>query len=205
MGVDATILVRLNGDANVALARKLGYRLGDAVGADFFWIDREEGRGPLTVLDPAEEDYLLECLPQEPGGVLRVNTLHRYYGEGYERGNWPRLAAVIGWLNFNLPTAKVYYGGDSGDLELADGDFLDAMWAHWATVGRSPYAYNGPKQEARLGAMGAFPAWPTCDLCQVPMSRYGFGGNYAAFHCAGCGHDISSRDHGATWETKEQS
>lgn len=203
MGVDATIVVRLSGKADAERVRKWAYRMGDAVGADFFWRDRAEGQHNLTVVDPVEQDYLLESIPAGDGDVLRVNTRHRYYGPGYERGDWPRLAGLLGWLNFNLPAAKVYYGGDSGGrLGLADGDFLDEMWAHWAEHGRLPYAYNGPEQERRWNR-GVFPAWPTCELCHVKMSQYGFGGSYAAFHCAGCGHDLHTRDNGATWTTKE--
>lgn len=67
-------------------------------------------------------------------GRPRVNvyTLSRYYGVGYERGDWPSIYAAIRVLREAFPGAKVFYGSDSSDdgTECTE-EFLEELWSHY--------------------------------------------------------------------------
>lgn len=65
-------------------------------------------------------------------GRIEVNTGHRYYGPGYERGPWHTISAAILCLRVALPNCQVFYGGDSSDDGLlADDDLLTEYWLHF--------------------------------------------------------------------------
>lgn len=61
-----------------------------------------------------------------------VGTMARYYGPGYERGDWPSIYGAIRVLQAAFPEAKVYYGGDSTDdgLECTE-ELLAEVWEHF--------------------------------------------------------------------------
>lgn len=73
---------------------------------------------------------------------LVLNTWQRFYGPGYERGDWPTIRRQIDYMRetFDRP---VFYHGDHywfgevvepiTDAELRDLDVL------WRTVGNEPY------------------------------------------------------------------
>lgn len=47
---------------------------------------------------------------------------------------------------------------------------------------------------------GKRPTHPTCALCAVPMTQYGFGySGYAAYVCYGCGDKTKTQDGGKTF------
>lgn len=49
------------------------------------------------------------------GATHEVDQCWRYYGPGYERGPWPRLAHVLMALHAARNVEAVWYFGDSGD------------------------------------------------------------------------------------------
>lgn len=63
---------------------------------------------------------------------VELLTLSRYYGPGYERGNWPLIYGAIRLMRVAFPSCRVFYGSDSTDdgIECTD-TFLDEMWAHF--------------------------------------------------------------------------
>lgn len=73
-----------------------------------------------------------ECIePRYDGGYEWV-TLDRYYGPGYERGDWPRIYSAIMLMQRCFPEATVFYGGDSSDYgEATTPGMLNRMWDHW--------------------------------------------------------------------------
>lgn len=66
---------------------------------------------------------------------VRWDTLHRFYGRGYERGPWPQIYNAIVCLRAALPHCEVRYGGDSDDREppgeVVDDGWLSGMWRYW--------------------------------------------------------------------------
>lgn len=196
MGVDAVIRCQLTRPVTDKEIKQWSYRLGDAAGSDFFWLDRAKGRMALNL----REDY--EAYPEKKiiNTVLEVSTMSRYYGPGYERGDWPRIAATLIWMTHNLP-GVTYYGGDNCDdlLEATPG-FIQEMFDYWSTSGHIPYRFTGPVPNYSFSIKENHPyPWPVCGLCDEQMSQCGFGTNYANFVCLGCGYTRKTRDNGATW------
>jgi hypothetical protein len=95
---------------------------------------------PSTTICPPECVGCYVCLDLPtiaPDGEMM--TLDRYYGSGYERGDWPRLRGFIEWLQRHTE-GEVLYGDDSTDHVIpATPDFLDRMQAHWDEYGNEPY------------------------------------------------------------------
>jgi hypothetical protein len=77
-----------------------------------------------------------------PRVVANVTT--RYYGDGYERGDWPSIYGAIRLLQAAFPSARVFYGGDTTDygLEVTE-EWLAETWAHF--VGPDGNAYRARK------------------------------------------------------------
>ncbi len=72
--------------------------------------------------------------------ILQFSMNTPYYGPGYERGEWPKIAAVLEFLRRRLRPAQIWYGRDDmGRLQEVTAEFLDQMWEHWAENGGRPY------------------------------------------------------------------
>lgn len=71
---------------------------------------------------------------------VAVQTLARYYGPGYERGDWPRIYGAIRILQAAFPEARVFYGGDSSDdgQECTE-EFLAGIWEHFLSPNGDDY------------------------------------------------------------------
>lgn len=94
---------------------------------------RERGQ-----LDPWKNGYL-ERSEHEPNGVQH-STLMRYYGPGYERGNWPAIYADILLMRAAFPGMTVYYGHDCQDVyEEATDERLKEIWDHWLSPNGKAY------------------------------------------------------------------
>lgn len=71
---------------------------------------------------------------------VEVQTLDRYYGKGYERGDWPRIYGGIRVLQAAFPEARVFYGSDSSDDgEECTEEFLAGVWAHFLSPAGDNY------------------------------------------------------------------
>ena len=63
---------------------------------------------------------------------VTANVTCRYWGERYERGDWPSIYGAIRLLQAAFPTARVFYGGDSDDnAEEVTEARLAELWAHF--------------------------------------------------------------------------
>jgi len=186
MGVDAEIRVHTPEKLDARAVRKLA---GDAAAAfpGFFWISRESDQHGLSIVGPENEDGY-ECIGKPVGGTLiKVETLSRYYGEGYERGPWPEISGVMRWLRGRLLGATVWYSGDSSDrLPAFTVEDDAAMWQHFVAVGFDPY--HGVGQPDSLSRVAA----PFCDFCQRPTWNSGGGGGESFWTCDGCGEQTVS-------------
>ena len=108
--------------------------------------------------DYLEPPRVIDCDGPDFGYVKRwcveLYTLGRYWGPGYERGDWPRIYAC--WLGFDkyFP-GKVYYHSDS----LVPGEPADpftishanAFWSHWLSDSGDDYRQSFV-QRGLLGA-----------------------------------------------------
>ena len=61
-----------------------------------------------------------------------ANVTPRFYGEGYERGDWPSIYGAIRLLQAAFPQARVFYGGDTDDRapEVTPQRLAD-LWEHY--------------------------------------------------------------------------
>lgn len=94
------------------------------------------------------DEYGYPCIEREPfkddgGRIVRIDTLDRFYGPGYSRGDWPRIRAMGDWLMVRFGEAgEVRYGADcqTGWDELAPYPLMRRECEeHWNTHGHSPY------------------------------------------------------------------
>ena len=69
-----------------------------------------------------------------------VDTLARYYGPGYERGNWGQICTVIMILHASENVDKVWYDGDgtSTPKECTPEDVVNICF-HYMKHGHRPY------------------------------------------------------------------
>jgi hypothetical protein len=139
----------------------------------------------------------------EPGEwLLRVALWTRYYGIGYERGDLLTICAVAEWCELCLPNCAVWYGGDSSGIvakPFPEAERRKLKEHLYSLQGRDYFAYD-----KRKGVVPIHPA--PCSLC-VPggdFNQFGFGGNYTAVSCEGCGKNFETRDGGATWQEQKE-
>lgn len=85
-----------------------------------------------SLLDTWGDSVYIQRSDYHPGRVER-KTLHRYYGPGYERGDWPMIYADILLMRAAFPGMTVYYGSDCQDTwDEATDEVLAEIWQHWA-------------------------------------------------------------------------
>jgi hypothetical protein len=123
---------------------------------------------------------------------LNVSVWTRYYGVGYERGDLLTLCAIAEWCECNIPNCEVFYGGDSSGVAAEP-------WTEEKRRELRKHMYSQAGREYFDRGAEIHP--DPCGLCvgSGNFSQYGFGGNYAAVHCASCGKSFESRDNGANW------
>lgn len=218
MGIDAKILLRVKGNPANTEIRMWSYQIAEVLGADKFFIQRNEGSGAICKTlsrhrregDPLPGPGTVYYqdgpdINAEPGEtLLQVNVWTRYYGVGYERGDLLLICAIAEWCEANIPNCEVWYGGDSSGVvaEPFPEEKRRALRAHlYSPLGREYYRYGmGETQSPK-------PDVSNCKLC-IPNSsprQYGFGGSYAAYYCPGCGLHFTTRDNGKTWTMGKES
>lgn len=213
MGIDAKILLRISGPAPSEDQIKLwSWDLCNVIGADKFFINREEGQTAIQLSEqryrdansPAPGTIMYQDGPDiiaKDGEVfLEVFLWTRYYGIGYERGDLNTICNVAEWCERNIPNCEVWYGGDSSGVELEPfpKDARDALRAHLLSPqGRDYFNYSLNRTEpAHL-----IPDRSTCKLCVPDRAprKYGYGQEYAAYFCPGCSYRFITKDGGKTW------
>jgi hypothetical protein len=216
MGIDATMFVKNRGAAlSEADVRTLSADLVAAFGTNRLFVIKPgdkphypQGRHALEIVQDIQFDGgTVE--PESPVvQLIEVHLWGRFYGPGYERGDWPTYDAICQWLELRLPFAEVWYGGDSSGVVpvwMAE-EFRESMWLHFSQFGHDPYTnvFNSPNPFVQAFKT-ATPARRICDFCgDRPMDHYGHGKDYQAWRCAGCGRDEETKDGGATWAPREK-
>jgi hypothetical protein len=189
MGVDAMMYVELKEGMDKLAVRRAAAELSEAFGESRFFIQRDNSRHALNDIADSEYPEDAECF-NRPGVAqwLRVSLWTRYYGEGYERGDFGLLYMIALWLEARFPGAVILYGGDCDDeYPLFDKARRDELFAHWVKNGGRPYR----------GGWGKAPA---CDFCGgYPMTNCGGGNGQEFISCGGCGYK-GIRDNGVLRE-----
>jgi len=211
MGIDAEMFVRTTCNHSDDEIKTWSWHLCSAIGPDKFFINRKakakdgfEARTALTRISEYEQDG--PTIEPEPGETfIRVHLRSRYYGPAYERGDILTICAVAEWLEQNIPSAEVWYGGDSSGVEAEP--FNEAKRREYKSLlytpdkGRAYYDYDGLAMPPLPHENKLDPPTSDCALC-IPdhkPRRYGWGGGYGAYYCAGCGTHFTTRDNGETW------
>jgi hypothetical protein len=83
----------------------------------------------FTTIEDA--DYNPDC--------LSLNSIHRYYGIGYERGDWPKLCLALTILLTSPEVEKVYYYGDNEDPVECTHTTLYTLSVHYGLYDNEPY------------------------------------------------------------------
>lgn len=204
MGVDAEMFVRTRSGYIPEQVREMAHDLAEAFGYSHFVIARPgkhswlpQGRHALELVDVYEQDGppIYPCVGEQ---FIQVHLFTRYYGKGYERGNWPFIDGVIRWLKMRIPDAEVWYGGDSSGIcaELMDEAARNKLWRLFVKAGHKPYVhYDGWGHDREK---------PTCDFCSAPMANYLWGpSGRRGFCCHGCGLKLWTDDGGKTFYEPE--
>lgn len=216
MGIDAEMFVRVKRAVPDDEVRMLRRRLGDAFGADSFWIFRGNGATGESTIDEVDDDACVRSrhsieritvytqdgddIVPEPGETfLRVYIASRFYGPGYERGNLPLILAIADFLR-RLTDGEVWYGGDSSGIcaQPLNNEYRAELWEHFVKHGHAPYFSD-------FGGEGI--PRPHCAMCgNAPMRFFGTGqmGKRAAASCSGCGAQVETIDGGDSWHVYKE-
>lgn len=186
--------------------KEWSWDLNRAVGASHYYVNPEQGSTSLELTRSYDEPPVIGKRWEQDGEpieadldewFIEVSLATRYYGVGYERGDWPTIIHTAEWLEQNL-NVEVWYGGDSsGDCaELFDKAARDVLVKHALSQSGRDYYNHFESAPFKVPA--------PCSLCikSRSMTRHGWSANYIAVNCAGCGRSFETRDNGKTWEDK---
>ena len=157
--------------------RRVAVSLAKCFGAGSFWIERDKDQHALTAVDSADEWYELPTRRPDTR-LVKLHTLARYYGRGYERGD---ILSIIGWaelIESKWPEARIFYGGDSGGYL---GEFAPEQRAelkrYFFDVGHEPYCGH---------TMPGKPQPPVCEFCDLTANEHTWGMGFVRATCSGC-------------------
>ena len=178
MGVDACMVIESGTELNRSDLKRLQFELMHRFDKNLFWGPSEE----KDFIRGLEKDYYE--LATKSNHLYEINMICRYYGEGYARGPGLEIASILIYLN--RQGFKVFYGGDcSCSLDLYDSTKAVELLKHFIDNGNMSYS---------IGLTGDNDEAAECEYCEHPMLRCGWGGNYAAYTCRGCGKYKEYRD-----------
>lgn len=212
MGVDARMFARLRGENRIKPedALPLAVEMCKTIGAGNFLITKatefDFGRPhhALSIIEPlSREDAAEYESPELVGKVVwfqdgdpvvaepdeqfvEVHLFTRFYGPEYARGDWTVIRTVAEWIEFKLPTAEVWYGGDSSGICARRFGAAERALVNRFFLGTGHRTYRDVFQG--ISSRGATP--PKCQCCEIGMSDTGGGGVGAAqrtfWYCDGC-------------------
>lgn len=82
-----------------------------------------------------------------PRVVANVTT--RYYGPGYERGDWPSIFGAIALLRAAFPASRIFYGGDGSDeAPEVTAERESSYWSHYLGPHGNAYRERWSTQQA---------------------------------------------------------
>jgi hypothetical protein len=122
----------------------MGIDIEVAVKGDTTWQEVAQANYLLEQAAEADNDYYFEKYRLR-GKTASLSSTMRYYGPGYERGDWPAIAHLLREGRRVFPGRTILYGDDAGDwwdeasYTEVDDEFLASMDAYWAANGNTPY------------------------------------------------------------------
>lgn len=138
MPTEPNIFATANNHLSLKDAQEISLDLSSQLGVQHL-AGRFTDHNALSLI--LHKDYILlpDNIPK-PQTVVQAHPEGAYYGPGYARGYWPRLAAIIEFLRYRIEGAAVWYGPDTADYcEEATPEFMATMWKYWAENGTRPY------------------------------------------------------------------
>ena len=159
MGVDACMFVRHKGEPlSDAEVKKISYLMTSTFGHRKF-LQYEKGeigdypeRRALRIVEPFVDEYDEDpelvgkivvtqdgppIIAEDGEQFLELSLFGRYYGPGYERGDWTFLRSLAEWLERQIEGCEVWYGGDSSGILFA----LRRRKCFLTTSSRSSYCW----------------------------------------------------------------
>jgi len=159
MGVDVTISIKpktITRDGIKALNQEIYHRFKNDISSEY------------------PESWELQWTDEDQAYTMR--SFMRYYGEGYERGPFPTIFALVMFIKDAIPDGDdVFYYGDYSELEDASPTTyaeLRELFAHWVKNGHKPY----------LGLEADHP----CPSCNNHMWKSGWNGEKEMYSCTMC-------------------
>ncbi len=87
-----------------------------------------------------------DLYPSPIDGGFAIHGVMRYYGPGYERGQWPTIAGVLTAVQHMYPECEIRYGSDADDIDgmkAVTPDFMAQMWRYW--LSDAGHEYRRPR------------------------------------------------------------
>lgn len=147
MGVDVEMYARLEKPPSDELMAEV---------EEFFRSRLVMGSGKGSRPDKGWEEYpYLEVVERDDEWFVELRTLDRYWGPGYERGDWPSIYGY--WRAFEaFWPGQVYYHGDGyypGEVgEPFSAEKAEAYWEHWSGPHGDDYAQSFKRMRERWKA-----------------------------------------------------
>lgn len=109
-------------------------------------------------LTPAEHRFMLDVRADHDPRDFQPHTRYyliqadefivdRWYGPGYERGNWPAIYTAIRKFQAAYPKAKIYYTDDHAGPDFppyeCTPEYLERLWQHYLGPNGDDYHQEG--------------------------------------------------------------
>lgn len=86
-----------------------------------------------------DNDFATVDTDKDNPGYYELTSLHRFYGIGYERGDWETLCIILTLLMALDDVESVYYYGDNENPIIMSWKKLVQITEHYALFGHEPY------------------------------------------------------------------
>lgn len=180
MGVDAQMFVKVNREVTEHELKAVSYLFGSSFKYSLMIGYKDKFyHKPLERILIYQQDGP-DIVPEEGQTFLEIYPRERYWGPGYERGPLMDYVAMAIFLENLIPNCEVWYGGDSSGVNAIhfDEKTRNEYIKHFiASKGHDAYSRFFDREKDGM----------PCPHCEVKMIRNGWGPNYKAWFCHGCG------------------
>ncbi len=177
MGLDVEMIAKVPHRLTDEEVKRVAVRMQTAFGADgILWVERGKHHC-LSLLDPTDYKVSEAELPNDGSSYVGLNTLSRFYGPGYTRGDLVNILAVARYLRTAFKDSEIYYGSDSGGgLSLLDDEYEAELWSTFTSEASRDY-YNHTRDDETT---------TVCDFCEVRTNTYSFSAVECITVCPSC-------------------